>query len=512
MTRLLAIAALACLAGCAVGPRIERPDARVDLEQPYSAIADAKTARSVDPGSPDPRLLARWWRTLDDPVLDRLLDDALARNLDLDVARARVRQARAQRRVSGADRGPTLDATGVAQRQRISENIVPTMPMGGGGASGGAAGGEGGEGAGGGAAGGGGFGAPGTEIDFFQASFDARWELDLFGGTRRRVRAADARVDAAELALADVRVSLAAEFVRDYLVVRELQTRLAIAGRNLEASRRTAAVIRERDRAGLATGLDTARADAAVLSIQAFVPQFEVQIRQGMIRLAVLAGRAPGAFLAELAPVRALPVVPRRVMVGIPSELLRRRPDIRNAERNLAAATLEVGGAVADLYPSFTIDGSFGFQADSLARLVDWGARFYRMGLNILAPIVDGGRRRATVELRRAETDEALARYRQAVLGGFQDVEDALVAFSRDQDQLAFREREAALRARAVALAREQYRAGLVTTLNVLEAEQALFAVQDQVGTLQGAIAADWVAVQKSLGGGWDPSPGRAGS
>lgn len=503
--------------GCATGPKVGVPDARVDLAAPYSGIEDAKTAVYVEPGSPDPRVLAEWWRTLDDPLLDRLLADALDRNLDLDVARARLRQARARRRITGADRGPSLDATGVAQRQRISENIVPSMSggagsggdAGGGAAGGGATGGGAGAGAGAGAGGAGGgmgsFGAPGTEINFFQASFDARWEVDLFGSIKRRVRAADARVDAAELAIADVRVSLAAEFVRDYVGIRELQTRLAVAGRNLAAVRRTAGIVRERDRAGFATALDTARADAAVLAIQALVPQYEVQIRQGMIRLAVLAGRSPGTFLPELEPVKPVPIVPRRVAVGIPSELLRRRPDIRNAERNLAAAIDEVGGAVGDLYPSFTFDGSFGFQADSISRLVDWGARFYTLGFNVLAPIFDSGRLKATIELRRGEVDEALARYRLAVLGGFQDVEDALVAFARDQDQLEFRQREEVERLRAVSIAQEQYRAGLVTLLNVLEAQETLFTVQDQIGTVRGAIAADWAAVQKSLGGGWVP-------
>lgn len=494
---------VALLAGCATGPKVGIPDARVDLGQPYTGSRDAKTAGYVDPGSPDALVLSQWWRTLGDPLLDRLLEDALARNLDLDVARARLRQARAQRRILGADRGPSLNATGIGQRQRISENIVPTMPRSTGGGEATPPGGGTDAPTGGSM---GTFGQPGTEVDFFQAGFDARWELDLFGGVAKRVRAADARVDAAALALADVRVSLASEFVRDYVGVRELQTRLVIAGRNLAAVRRTAGIVRERDRAGLATGLDTARADAAVLAIQALVPQYEVQIRQGMMRLAVLAGRSPGAFTPELEPVRAVPVVPRRVAVGIPSELLRRRPDIRAAERNLAAATYDIGGAVADLYPSFTINGSFGFQADSVSRLVDWGARFFTLGFNILAPVFDSGRLKATVELRRGEVDEALARYRLSVLGGFQDVEDALVAFARDQDQLEFRRREEVQRLRAVAIAQEQYRAGLVTLINVLETQEALFTVQDQIGTVSGAIAADWAAVQKSLGGGWVPT------
>lgn len=502
--RKLAIPFALPLAACVVGPEPGRPDPQVKLDA-YANAADPAAADRLRPGAPAD--LPEWWRALGDPVLDALVADALARNLDLDVARARIRQARAERRIAGAEGVPTLTGTGVAQRQRVSETIIP-IPTGEGATGGGTEGGTGGGGAAGGA--GSGFASiPGTELDFFQASFDATWEIDLFGGARRGRQAASARIAAAELALADVRTTLIAELVRDYAGLREAQARLAVARSNLQAARTTAAIVRERDRAGLVTGLDTARADAAVLALGAAAPPLEIQLRQSAQRLAVLSAREPGALLATLAPPRAAPLVPRTVAVGLPSELLRRRPDIREAERRLAAATYDVGVAVADLYPSFTINGSAGFQSASIGKLLDWGSRFYNIAGNLAAPLFDGGRRRGTAELRRGQVDEALARYRQAVLGAFGDVEDALVAFDRDQDRLALRQAELAERERAVTLAREQDRAGLVTLTEVLDAERDRFVAADAVAAARGALVADWAALQKALGGGWTPTETR---
>ena len=463
----------------------------------------------------DPGDQPEWWRTLRDPVLDGVVAGALAGNLDLEVARARLRQARADRRIAGAAGQPTVNATARASRQRISEN---SLPIGGGatGGAGGQGGGQTGGGAGGGADGGTGggqagggnnafSGIPGSTFEQYQIGFDASWELDLFGAARRGRQAAGARVDAAELAIADIRTTLVAELVRDYAAIREAQARLTAARRNLDAARRTAAITRERDRAGIATGLDVARAEAAVDALGAAAPPLEIQIRQGVQRLAVLSGREPGAFVPLLEMPRPAPAVPRAAAVGLPSELLRRRPDVRRAERNLAAATYDVGVAVADLYPSFTINGSAGFQSTDPGTLLDWASRFFSLSGNLLAPLLDGGRRRGVTELRRAQVDEALALYRQTVLTAFQDVEDALVAFDRDQDRLAAREAELGRRERAVRIAREQDRAGLIGFDEVLAAERDRFAAEDAAVAARGAVVADWAALQKALGGGWVP-------
>ena len=487
------------LAGCVLGPEPARPDPGVGMAAPYANARDPSAAARLLPG--DPGGQPEWWRALRDPVLDGVVAQALGGNLDLEVARARLRQARADRRIAGAVGRPTVDATASATRQRISENGLPI----GGGATGGAGGGAGG--AGGGAAGGQNplASIPGSTFEQYQLGFDASWELDLFGGARRGRQAADARVAARELALADIRTTLIAELVRDYAAIREAQARLAAAGRSLDTARRTAAITRERDRAGIATGLDLARAEAAVDALGAAAPPLQIQIRQGAQRLAVLGGREPGALLALIEAPRPMPSVPRAVAVGLPSELLRRRPDIRQAERDLAAATYDVGVAVADLYPGLTINGTAGLQSVDPGTLLEWGSRFFNLSANLLAPLLDGGRRKGTAELRRAQVQEALARYRQAVLGAFQDVEDALVAFDRDQDRLAAREAELRGRERAVRIAREQDRAGLVAFDEVLATERDRFTAEDAVAAARGAVVADWAALQKALGGGWVP-------
>lgn len=487
------------LGACTVGPEPTRPEPGVPLAAGYANAADPSAANRVLPGDPGDQ--PRWWRALRDPVLDAVVAQALASNLDLEVARARIRQARAERRVAGAEGRPTVNADARASRQRISENGLPfDLGQGGGDQGGGGQGGQGG--------GLGGFtGLPGTTFEQYQLGFDASWELDLFGGARRGRQAADARVAAAELSLADVRTTLIAELVRDYAALREAQARLAVSRRSLDAARRTAAITRERDAAGLATGLDTARANAAVQALSAAAPPLEIQVRQGAQRLAVLSGREPGALLELLEAPRPAPVAPRAAAVGLPSELLRRRPDIRQAERNLTAATFDVGVAVADLYPSFTITGAAGLQSTDPGTLFERASRFFSLSGDLLAPLLDGGRRRGTVELRRAQVDEALARYRQAVLGAFGDVEDALAAFDRDQDRLGLREAELRERERAVRIAREQDRAGLVTQSEVLDAERDRYAAEDAVAAARGAVVADWAALQKALGGGWEPPP-----
>ena len=515
MTRAsLATLAVLALAGCTLGPEPGRPDPRLRLDAPYANAADPSAAARLLPGDPGDQ--PEWWRTLRDPVLDGVVAGALAGNLDLEIARARLRQARADRRIAGAAGQPTANATGSATRQRISANGFPTGQGSGaggegGGAGGGAGGGQSGGGQGGGSQGGGqsgGFASPGTTFEQYQIGFDASWEIDLFGEARRGRQAAGARVEAAELALADIRTTLIAELVRDYAAIREAQARLAAARRNLNAARRTAAITRERDRAGIATGLDVARAEAAVDALGAAAPPLEIQVRQGAQRLAVLSGREPGTFVALLEAPRPAPGVPRAVAVGLPSELLRRRPDIRQAERNLAAATYDVGVAVADLYPSFTINGAAGFQSADPGTLLDWASRFFSLSGNLLAPLLDGGRRKGVTELRRAQVDEALARYRQTVLAAFQDVEDALVAFDRDQDRLAAREAELRRRESAVRIAREQDRAGLVGFDEVLAADRDRYAAEDAVAAARGAVVADWAALQKALGGGWVPPAG----
>lgn len=471
----LAFPTVFLLSACATGPRYAEPAPLPALARPY---ANAPLPAAVQAGA-----LEQWWTQLGDPTLDALVADTLARNLDLDIARARLRRARAQRGVTRAASLPTLDGTGAAQRQESGKGSAELNLQ---------------------DAGGGEEikidDIPSSALELYQASFDATWEVDLFGANRARIRAEDARVAAAAFNIEDVRTSIAAEVARDYLVVREVQARLAVLRRNLVIARRTQALALEQERAGLVTEADTARTDAQVLGIETQIPQLKLQETQASQRLAVLASREPAALRETLAPLRPVPAA-AAVASGLPSELLLRRPDIRAAERQLAAATNGEAAAVRDLYPSLSLNASYG--GLRTGGLLEFASTLFTLGANITAPIFDGGRRQAQVEAQRAQVDEALATYRQSVLTAFREVEDALVASARNRERLELAERTVERRRRARAVLNEQYRAGLVGLLDVLTAERDLAEAEVLATNARAQVTVDWVALQKALGGGW---------
>jgi len=493
----------ASLAGCATGPRYAGP--------PPQSVLDKGFANAPFTAAVESARFETWWTQLGDPTLDALIKDTLSNNPDLDIAAARLRQARAQRRIVRADGLPTVGAAGLAQRQTFSENV----DLGFGGGSGDQGQGEGQGQAGGGQGGGqqgGGFdasqmGAGGAAINFFQANFDVAWEVDLFGATRARVRASDAEVESAAFGVEDVRTSIAAEVARDYLVVSEVQARLALTRSTLAIARRTQALAREQERAGLVTEADTARTDAQVLAVETTVPQLELLELQARQRLAVLAGREPSALAATLALARPIPLANAQVAAGIPAELLLRRPDLRMAERQIAAATHAEAGAVRDLYPKLSLSGAAGVQADTVGSLFEWSSRFYRLTANLTAPIVDGGRRRGEIELQRGRVDEAVARYRRTVLTAFREVEDGLAAIERNTRRRDLAERTVERRRKARAVLDEQYRAGLVGLLDVLTAERDLADAETLAVNARAQVTVDWIALQKALGGGWRVVP-----
>lgn len=476
------LAAVATLSACATGPRYGTPPVEPALDRPF--------ANAPLPAAVDAAALEQWWTQLGDPTLDALIADTLARNLDLDAARARLRRARAQRGVTRAASLPTLTGSGSAQRQETGDTDV-TINLDEAGTALGSGGtidlGT----------------VPGATSELYQASFDAAWETDLFGANRARTRAEDARIDAATFDIADVRTTLAAEVARDYLVVREVQARLVVLGRNLGLARRTQALAREQERAGLVTEADTARTDAQVLAIETQLPQLQLQELQAAQRLAVLAAREPAALRGTLAPVIPIPSVPASVLAGVPSELLLRRPDIRGAERALAAATHLEAGAVRDLYPTLSLNASYG--GVRTGGLLELSTTLFTLGANITAPLFDGGRRRAQVEVERANVDEAVATYRTRVLTAFREVEDALAGLLRNRERLALSERTVERRQRARAILAEQYRAGLVGLLDLLTAERDLADAETTVANARAQVTVDWIGLQKALGGGWRP-------
>jgi NodT family efflux transporter outer membrane factor (OMF) lipoprotein len=436
-----------------------------------------------------PLQMTQWWQVFDDRVLDVLVARAVQANLDLRQAEARVREARALRGVAAADFWPTINTSGAYARRRRSENVSPAQigPVNGSTPAGGAQPAQ-------------------LEGDLFQAGFDASWEVDLFGGVRRSIEAADADLAASVEDLRDVLVTLLAEVARNYVEVRGFQRRLAIAQNNIRSQQETLELTRARFEAGLTSQLDVVQAASQLATTQAQVPTLEISTKQGIHRLSVLLGLVPGALLPELSLEAPIPPVPPEVPIGLPSDLLRRRPDIRRAERQVAAATARIGVAVADLFPKLSLTGSLGLQSNLLADLTLGSSRFWSIGPTLSWPIFDAGRIRANIQVQGAREEQRLAQYEQAVLTSLEEVENTLVAYGREQvrrDKLA---EAVEANQRAVELANELYTRGLGDFLNVLESQRSLFASQSDLVQSEATASANVVALYKALGGGWEGS------
>ena len=471
----VAITAL-LLAGCTVGPNYSRPD---------TSVPPAYAEPGPTSGLSDPQL-ASWWGTFGDPELDKLVNRAVARNLDVETAAARIREARANERVAGAAAFPEVGAEASATRQRISEHAIPIPP--GGTPNGGNSP---------------GFALPGTEFSSFRVGFDASWELDLFGKTRRSVEAAQARTGAAIWDLRDLQVTAAAEVANAYLRLRTLQQRIAVADAEVSRQQRALSLVAARVRGGLVTGQDLEQQKSQLASAKAAIPPLKAEADAQIHALGVLTGEPPEALVAELSPAGALPPSPPRVPAGLPSDLLRRRPDIRATERSLAAATADIGVATADLYPSFSLSAAPALVSTALATLLEWGSRSYSAGAAVNWPIFNGGRSRANIDASNARQERALIAYRKTILTALQDVEDALSEVDNDRRQAAGLEEALSTARRAEDIARARYRGGLVTLSDVLQAQANRISLESQVIETKGALARDTVALFKALGGGW---------
>lgn len=468
-----ALLGAATLAGCTtVGPNYREP--AVPTPPQY-----AETEAGAGLGDAG---LASWWRAFGDSQLDALVNRAIAQNLDVQAAAARIREARAQETVAGAASQPQVDAQGSITRQRISENAIPIPP---------------------GAGGGGSFGLPGAEFTTFRVGFDASWEIDLFGRTQRSVEAARARFGGALWNRRDVQVSIAAEVADSYLALRTLQERIATAEAELARQQRFENLVGVRVRGGLVTGQDLEQQKSERSSAAAVLPALRAQAEAQIHALGVLTGDTPEALIAELNRPAALPPAPPAIPAGLPSELLRRRPDIRAAERELAASTADIGVAVADLYPRFSLTAAPALVSTALGSLLEWGSRSFSAGASVDWPLLNGGRTRGNIAVANARQETALIAYRKTVLRALQDVEDALSRADGDRRQLAELDLAVRTAARAEDIARTRYRGGLVTYSDVLLAQARRLKLEDQVMETRGTLARDSVALFKALGGGW---------
>lgn len=474
------------LGGCTVGPNYRPPAAATP---PVFSEPQSPTGAAVEP--------ATWWRGFGDPLLDSLVTRALADNPDMATAASRVRQARLQEIVARADGRPTIDATAEGSHVEFSKNAgFSSLARQFSGGSGGATG-----------AGTSqpttGVALPGSGITTYALGFDASWELDIFGGVRRNVEASKARTEAAEWTRRDAAVTLAAEVAQAYFAMRLDLAQAAIIEQELARQRRALQIAGNIARVGLVPQNDVTRQQAQITTTEARIEPIRADARVRIHALGLLLGVAPGTLAAELtAPAPALrpaPVIP----AGLPSDLLRRRPDIRAAERRLAASTADIGVAVADLYPRFTLTGigqlistTLGslFERDSLQLTGSGGVRF---------PLLDWGRRRATVDSRREDREQAYIDYRATVLRALRDVEDPLAQIDAERRRNAALIR--ALNDQVVnAHATEaQYRTGFVAQDSLLDAETNVLSAREQLAASDAQLRQQTAALFKALGGGW---------
>ena len=478
---LILILVLSAVVACSpVGPNYRPADPPVPVK--YGSLE-----RGISTGeSLNAELLGSWWKIFKDPVLNSLIERAIRGNLDLRIAEARVRQARALGLASESQNYPEGQVSGSYQRQRRTEAGLSGQT---GGASGGLSSPSAGLGQ--------------RETNLFLTGFDASWEIDVFGGIRREIEASRADLAASEEALRDALVTLQGEVARAYIELRGQQLRLMIARMEVEIRKENLELIEARLRAGLVNELDLARGKGELASAQARIPLLENSLRGSFHRLAVLLGQEPLSLVAELEMEKQLPEVPENIPAGMPSELLRRRPDIRRAERELAASTARIGVSTAELFPKFSLTGSFGYQGTKLEDLPRESSNFWRIGPSFRWSILNFKRITANIEANKAVREESLVRYEKSVLNSLEEVENALVALSREKLRTEALTEAVKANTLAFELAMERYKAGVQSYLEVLDAETALYNGQDQLAQSRQNRALALISLYKALGGGW---------
>ncbi len=459
-----------------VGPDYHRPA----LDVPVNWSEAPKNSTSSQPAR------VQWWLSFNDTKLNSLIERAVQGNLDIQGAEARIRAARANLGVASASWWPIVNATGSYTKGRESQNVPSTTSTGVGKQSA--------------------LDATKSE-NLFHAGFDARWELDLFGGAHRTIELADANYQGSLHEQSGVILSLLAEVTRNYILLRASQQELTITRASLLAQQDNLHLIKVRYKSGIATDLGVASAESQVDTIASRIPAVENAYEQTLHHLGILLGLAPGALSGELRPPGAIPTGPSSLPSGMPSDLLRQRPDILQAERQLAATTARIGVATADLYPKFSLLGALGLESRSGSDFFDGSSKFWSIGPSITWPIFQRGRIVAIIEVRNAEQQEALIHYRKTILIAYEEVENAIAAFRNEGDHRRAISKMVDSDKRAVDLAMSLYKSGLTDFRNVLIAQQTLFRSRiDQVSS-DAAVATALVALHKALGGGVELEP-----
>lgn len=459
--------AVCVLSSCTVGPDFHAPHTTVPESFEYPTVDPAAKVSEVTPGATD---VTQWWNAFNDPTLTSLIVRAALQSLDVQAAGQRIRQARAARGVAAADYYPQVNAN--ASAERIRQPITSSSSHTG---------------------------------NLFQAGLDASWEIDIFGGVRRSVEAAEADITFAVEDRRDILVTLLSEVALNYADLRGAQEQLRVARENLDLQIRTLDITRRKFEGGLTTRLDVANAEAQVATTRSALPGFEATIATTIYDIGILLGQEPTSLESELLTPAPIPPVPPSVPAGLPSELLQRRPDIRRAEAHVHSATARIGVATSDLYPKFSLTGSFGFADTQLSSLLSAGNRSWAIGPGVSWAAFDGGRIRSNIEVNRALTDEALLTYQDTILLALRDVQAALENYAKEQERRAALAEAVDANRQAVDMSTKLYAEGLTDFINVLNAQRSLLLAEDALTLSTRALSSDLIALYKALGGGWQP-------
>jgi outer membrane protein, multidrug efflux system len=485
-SRSLALAALGCtLAGCAVGPNFVKPKPSTPAQWSPTAVSNG-TEGAAHVTSEGAQTVA-WWSSFNDPTLSSLVQTSASQNLDVKQAVLRIQEAQAQAAVVAGGLWPSVSANASWSRQRVSTN-TPNGFI---------------------------FGAhfPGlpatltNPFDIYQLGLGASWTLDLFGTQRRSLEAANAEMQAAVEGAHAAVLSMVSDVAQSYIDLRGAQFRRSILERSLATQRDLLQLTRDRRNAGLTSDLDVENATAEVGTTEAQVPLADREITVDINELSQLMDKPPEALRAQLERAQPVPPVPPLVPIGLPSDLARRRPDIRQAEANLHAATAQIGVAVSNYFPQLTLTAQGGFQSQGVSKLIETASRFATLGPAVELPIFEGGRLRATVKLQRLKAKEAAVVYAQTVLAALNQVENALAAYGSDQARRASLETAATASRNARLLARERYQSGVASFIDVLDAERTEEQNELALADATTAVSADLVQLYRALGGGWQ-TPG----
>ena len=492
-TPALAVSLCFALNGCLVGPDFERPQTSTPdvCNRTQAAQAPSKAVES--------EFSQEWWTLFNDPMLDSLEQQLTDANLDVAAASARLRQSRAEQRIAGAAEYPTLNGDASYNRERGSPNGILSLlgvpplqsqqsaagntklgvaPL---------------------------PGAKGSPpYNLYQFGFDASWEIDIWGGARRGVEAATALSDASYEDRNAVLLSARAELARDYVQLRDTQALLQIAKQNLEIARNATKLTEKRVHEGVVTNLDVDNASALAETIESLIPTLESRSETTINAIGLLLAKEPHALEQMLAEPRDVPALPEQVPIGLPSELVQRRPDIRKAEAQLHAATASIGMAKADFYPRISLNGSAGFQSLQLSNLATWASGQYVVGPSISLPIFEGGRLTGTLHLREAQQQEAAIVYKRTVLDAWREVDDALVVYDAEQRRRDRLKKVVSLNQNALSIAEKRYKAGAVDFLDVLNVQKQLLDAQSNLEQSTADAAANLITLCKVLGGGWE--------